>query len=172
MPIDYQAHEWKAGEEGGTPVSAESLNRMEQGIADACAFADEYESSVPNGSVGVGSLDDTLSKTLLSGEEFSLELEVATGVSGYPVRLVCIGGVGMLRGRVSTNGKRDSIADLSSFVGEGYINGYAGYFPCVGKMKSEDLEGVYPVYLDTDGILYADRAYEWLDLTGIVIKVN
>ena len=172
MPIDYQAHEWKAGEEGRTPVNAENLNRIEQGIADACAFADKYEKSVPSGSVGVGSLDETLSKTLLSGEEYDLELEAATGVDGYPVRLVCIGGVGMLRGRVSTNGKRDSITDLSSYVGEGYVNGYGGYFPCVGKMESEDLEGVYPVFLGNDGILYADRVFEWLDLSGIVIKVN
>ena len=172
MPIDYQAHEWKAGEEGRTPVNAENLNRMEQGIADACAFADEYEKRVPNDSVGVGSFDDTLSKMLILGQEYDLELKVATGVDGYPVRLVCIGGVGMLRGRVSTNGERDSIADLSEFIGEGYINGYAGYFTCVGKIKSEDLEGVYPVYLGSDGVLYADREYDWLDLSGIVIKVN
>lgn len=40
MPINYQAHEWKDGASGGTPIDAESLNRIEQGVADACAGVD------------------------------------------------------------------------------------------------------------------------------------
>lgn len=36
----YQRVNWKAGAAGGTPLSAENLNRMDQGIADAHAAID------------------------------------------------------------------------------------------------------------------------------------
>ena len=39
--IDYESLEWKDDAAGGTPIEAAALNRMEQGIADACAGVDE-----------------------------------------------------------------------------------------------------------------------------------
>lgn len=40
MAIDYQTREWKDDQTGGTPIDAANLNRMEQGIANACAGVD------------------------------------------------------------------------------------------------------------------------------------
>ena len=39
--IDYKSLEWKDDAAGGTPIEAAALNRMEQGIADACAGVDQ-----------------------------------------------------------------------------------------------------------------------------------
>ena len=39
--IDYESLEWKDDAAGGTPIEAAALNRMEQGIADACAGVDQ-----------------------------------------------------------------------------------------------------------------------------------
>lgn len=39
--IDYESLEWKDDASGGTPIDAAALNRMEGGIADACAGVDE-----------------------------------------------------------------------------------------------------------------------------------
>ena len=39
--IDYKSLEWKDDATGGTPIEAAALNRMEQGIADACAGVDQ-----------------------------------------------------------------------------------------------------------------------------------
>lgn len=39
--IDYYSLEWKDDAAGGTPIEAAALNRMEQGIADACAGVDQ-----------------------------------------------------------------------------------------------------------------------------------
>ena len=39
--IDYENLEWKDDAAGGTPIEAAALNRMEQGIADACAGVDQ-----------------------------------------------------------------------------------------------------------------------------------
>lgn len=39
--IDYDSLEWKDDAAGGTPIEAAALNRMEQGIADACAGVDQ-----------------------------------------------------------------------------------------------------------------------------------
>ena len=39
--IGYDSLEWKDDAAGGTPIEAPALNRMEQGIADACAGVDQ-----------------------------------------------------------------------------------------------------------------------------------
>ena len=39
--IDYDSLEWKDDAAGGTPIEAAALNRMEGGIADACAGVDQ-----------------------------------------------------------------------------------------------------------------------------------
>ena len=39
--IGYESLEWKDDASGGTPIEAAALNRMEGGIADACAGVDE-----------------------------------------------------------------------------------------------------------------------------------
>lgn len=36
----YTPFEWADGEEGGTPITAERLNHIEDGVADAAAAAD------------------------------------------------------------------------------------------------------------------------------------
>lgn len=39
--IDYESIEWKDDAAGGTPIEAAALNRMEQGISNACNAVDE-----------------------------------------------------------------------------------------------------------------------------------
>lgn len=40
MAIGYEATEWKDGAQGGTPIDAAALNKMENGISEACAAVD------------------------------------------------------------------------------------------------------------------------------------
>lgn len=167
MPINYQASEWKAGEDGGTPVNAERLNRMDQGIADACAFADEYESSVPNGSVSRGSLEDELDNEIFGPLE-SYDLDVAGG----ELRIMqnrYISGFCMLAGRVSVESDaRKDIVDLSKWINGSALGSISEMaYACVGKPTSGDV-GVYPVTLK-NAVLRVDRLFEWIDLTGIII---
>ena len=56
----YQPFEWQDGEEGGTPITAERLNHIEQGIADVELTpgdpgASAYEIAVQNGFEGTES---------------------------------------------------------------------------------------------------------------------
>lgn len=41
MAIGYEAQEWKDGAEGGTPIDAAALNRIESGIAQTALVTDE-----------------------------------------------------------------------------------------------------------------------------------
>ena len=169
MPIDYQAHEWKAGEEGRTPVNAENLNRMEQGIADACAFADKYEKSVPNGSVNRWSLDDDFNNEIFGPLE-SYDLDVAGG----ELRIIqnrYISGFCMLAGRVSVKSEAyKDIVELGEWINGSVLGNISDMaYACVGKTISGEV-GVYPVTLRREGaVLCVDRLFEWIDLTGIII---
>lgn len=67
MAIDYQTREWKDDQTGGTPIDAANLNRMEQGIANACAGVDGIKSAggvsadmIADGSISESKLSEDL----------------------------------------------------------------------------------------------------------------
>lgn len=64
MAIDYQTREWKDDQAGGTPIDAANLNRMEQGIANACAGVDEIKG--PGGVSADMIADGSISESKLS----------------------------------------------------------------------------------------------------------
>ena len=64
MAIDYQTREWKDDQTGGTPIDAANLNRMEQGIANACAGVDEIKG--PGGVSADMIADGSISESKLS----------------------------------------------------------------------------------------------------------
>ena len=53
MAIGYEATEWKDGAQGGTPIDAAALNKMENGISEACAAVDllNEEGNVTTGDI-------------------------------------------------------------------------------------------------------------------------
>lgn len=52
----YEKQVWKNGEDGGTPITAERLNHIEQGIADKAEKGDPGKPGNPgkNGEDGIG----------------------------------------------------------------------------------------------------------------------
>lgn len=67
MAIDYQTREWKDDQTGGTPIDAANLNRMEQGIANACAGVDGIKGTggvsadmIADGSISESKLSEDL----------------------------------------------------------------------------------------------------------------
>lgn len=77
MAINYEAAEWKDGQQGGTPIDAAALNKMENGISEACAGVDQLNepgnvttediadksvttAKIADGAVGTAQLSDDL----------------------------------------------------------------------------------------------------------------
>lgn len=87
MAIDYHTREWKDDQTGGTPIDAANLNRMEQGIANACAGVDGIKGTggvsadmIADGSISESKLSsdlrDFVSQTQLYSDESWLVMQL------------------------------------------------------------------------------------------------
>lgn len=88
MSINYNQKTWANGESGNTPIIADDLNRMEQGIADAVKAINEGG----GGGGGTGNYPDLTNKPSINGMELlgsmnigllSTNIKVSAGMIAY-----------------------------------------------------------------------------------------
>lgn len=83
MAINYEAREWNDGESGGTPITAESLNRIEDALSRACGAIDGLTGEGGDVSIGTSAIKDGA----VTAEKLASGAVTADSVSGLPSKL-------------------------------------------------------------------------------------
>ena len=138
--IDYESTEWADDSVGGTPITATQLNRMEGGIADACAAVDQLRTKrLPTYLVATGgdeATQDVYQEAILGP---CLIVDLATATTYYDNGE---DGEGHERTKLTSGADiddlRDSLSQSASDDGDGFklfVSGgvaYASYNGIIG----------------------------------------
>lgn len=122
MSISYDQKTWYNGEEGGTPITASELNRMEQGIADAVEAINEGG----GGGGGTSDYPDLTNKPSINGVELLGNKLVGLLSTDIQINAEKIGYSGTVSGANTAKAAIESLQSGLSSKGNASISAVSG----------------------------------------------